>query len=181
MVICLERGANDSHMVQLMPLPFRRLLLQQNPEWLILLVTAYPGCPGKKAVKQNSFPGSVETLWYRNCSFASLRLKKLLTTTELPFLLVFIDAVAARTKCHDKQQSTGDRQRLKEVVLDKVTTILVSGHRPPCVEVYVDGKQPRDQHERRQARLVADGDENDECCADDVLDCLLYTSDAADE
>ena len=41
MVIFLERGAktaNDLHMVQLMPLPPRRLLLQQNPEWFILLV-----------------------------------------------------------------------------------------------------------------------------------------------
>ena len=48
----LERGANDLHMVRLMPLPPRRLLLQQNPEWFILLVPAYPGCPGKKAVKR---------------------------------------------------------------------------------------------------------------------------------
>ena len=52
MVICLERGANDLHMVQLMLLPPRHLLLQQNPEWFILLVPAYPGCPGKKAVRQ---------------------------------------------------------------------------------------------------------------------------------
>jgi len=28
MVICLARGANDLHMVQLMPLPLYRLLLQ---------------------------------------------------------------------------------------------------------------------------------------------------------
>jgi len=33
MVICLERGANDLHMVQLMPLPSHHLLLQKNPEW----------------------------------------------------------------------------------------------------------------------------------------------------
>ena len=52
MVICLERGANDLHMVQLMPLTPHYLLLQQNPEWFILLVLAYPGCPGKKAVKR---------------------------------------------------------------------------------------------------------------------------------
>ena len=39
MVICLEQGANDLHMVQLMPLPPRHLLLHQNPEWFILLVT----------------------------------------------------------------------------------------------------------------------------------------------
>ena len=52
MAVCLERGANDLHVVQLMPLPPHRLLLQQNPEWFILLVPAYPGCPGKKAVKR---------------------------------------------------------------------------------------------------------------------------------
>ena len=45
--ICLERGANDLHMVQLMPLSPHHLLLQQNPECFILLVPAYPGCPGK--------------------------------------------------------------------------------------------------------------------------------------
>ena len=54
MVICLERGANDLHMVQLMPLPPHHLLLQQNPEWFILLALApaYPSYPGKKAVKR---------------------------------------------------------------------------------------------------------------------------------
>ena len=35
----------------LLPLPPCHLLLQQNPEQFILLVPAYPGCPGKKAVK----------------------------------------------------------------------------------------------------------------------------------
>jgi len=50
-VVCLEQAANDLHMVQLMPLPPHHLLLQQNPGWFILLVPAYPGCPGKKAVK----------------------------------------------------------------------------------------------------------------------------------
>ena len=52
-VICLERGAIDLHMVQLMPLPPHHLLLQQNPEWFTRKVPAYPACPGKKAVKTN--------------------------------------------------------------------------------------------------------------------------------
>jgi len=43
-------GANDLHMVQLMPLPPHHLL--QNPEWFILLVPAYPGVLEKKAVKR---------------------------------------------------------------------------------------------------------------------------------
>jgi len=55
MAICLERGADCMHMVQLMPLP------SQNPiiTWLIeiqtgftFLVAAYPGYPGKEAVKR---------------------------------------------------------------------------------------------------------------------------------
>ena len=43
---------NDLYMVQLMPLPPHHLLLQQNPEQFILLVPAYPDCPGKKAIKR---------------------------------------------------------------------------------------------------------------------------------
>ena len=48
---CLEWGANDLHMVQLMPLlphPF----LQKNPEWFVLLVLAYPGCLEKRPLKE---------------------------------------------------------------------------------------------------------------------------------
>ena len=54
-VICLERGANCLHMVHLMPLP------SQNPIISCLiyiqadftfLVPAYPGCPGKEAIKR---------------------------------------------------------------------------------------------------------------------------------
>ena len=54
MVVCLERGADCLHMVQLMPLP------SQNPITSCLiyiqigftfLVPAEPGCLGKEAVK----------------------------------------------------------------------------------------------------------------------------------
>ena len=41
-VICLQRGENDLHMVQLMPLPPHHLLLHQNLEWFTFLVPAYP-------------------------------------------------------------------------------------------------------------------------------------------
>jgi len=34
MIICLEQGANDFYMVQLMSLPPHHLLLQLSPEWL---------------------------------------------------------------------------------------------------------------------------------------------------
>jgi len=50
-VISLERGANDLHMVQLMSLPPNHLLLQKNPEWFTFLMLAYPGCSRKKAIK----------------------------------------------------------------------------------------------------------------------------------
>jgi len=51
MVICRQRGANDLHMVQLMPLTPHHLLHHKNPEWFTFLVPAYPGCPGQQAVK----------------------------------------------------------------------------------------------------------------------------------
>ena len=54
MVICLEQGINDLHMVQLMPLPPYRLCLIKIPISLTFVVPAYPGCPGKKAVKRVS-------------------------------------------------------------------------------------------------------------------------------
>jgi len=50
MTVCLERGAHNLHIVQLMPLPPHHLLLQKNPEWFTFLVPAYPGCPGKKSL-----------------------------------------------------------------------------------------------------------------------------------
>jgi len=47
MVICLQQGANDLHMVQLMSMP-----PHHHPASLkSFLVPAYPGCPGKEAVK----------------------------------------------------------------------------------------------------------------------------------
>jgi len=50
MVICLERSANDLRMVQLMPLPSHHLFIKiQNG--FTFLMPAYPGCPGKEAVK----------------------------------------------------------------------------------------------------------------------------------
>jgi len=56
-VICLKRGAHCLHMVQLMPLH------TETPSYLasfkfrlvfVFLVPAYPGCPGKEAVKRVS-------------------------------------------------------------------------------------------------------------------------------
>ena len=49
-VICLERGARDLHMVQLMPLLLRHLCFRKSR--MVILVPAYPGSPGKKAVKR---------------------------------------------------------------------------------------------------------------------------------
>ena len=72
MVVCLERGANDLHMVQLKPLPPHHLLLQQNPEWFILLVPAYPGCPGKKAIKRLCVCEQVYFSQFKKCSFDNL-------------------------------------------------------------------------------------------------------------
>jgi len=50
MVICLERGA-DLHMAQLMPLPLTLSCSSKIQIGFTFLVPAYPGCPGKEAVK----------------------------------------------------------------------------------------------------------------------------------
>ena len=47
MVVCLERGADGLHMVQLMPLPSQNLMTR-----FTFLVPANRGCTGKAAVKR---------------------------------------------------------------------------------------------------------------------------------
>ena len=49
-VICLEPGA-DLHMAQLMPLPVTVSCFSKIQIGFTFLVPAYPGCPGKEAVK----------------------------------------------------------------------------------------------------------------------------------
>ena len=49
-VICLERGA-DLHMAQLMPLPLTVSCSSKTQIGFTFLVPAYPGSPGKEAVK----------------------------------------------------------------------------------------------------------------------------------
>jgi len=49
-VICLERGA-DLHMAQLMPLSLTVSCSNKIQIGFTFLVPAYPGCPGKEAVK----------------------------------------------------------------------------------------------------------------------------------
>jgi len=51
-VICLQQGTNDSHVVQRIPLPPHHLLLHENPEWFTFLVPVYRGCPATEAVKR---------------------------------------------------------------------------------------------------------------------------------
>ena len=52
MVICLEQGVNDLHMVQLMPLPPHHLLLHYNPEWFCLSGATLPRLSLKEAIEQ---------------------------------------------------------------------------------------------------------------------------------
>jgi len=50
-VICLERGA-DLHMAQLLPLPLTVSCYSKIQIGFTFLVPAYPGSPGKRAVKR---------------------------------------------------------------------------------------------------------------------------------
>jgi len=49
-VVCLERGAG-LHMAHLMPLPLTVSCSSKIQIGFTFLVPAYPGCPGKEAVK----------------------------------------------------------------------------------------------------------------------------------
>jgi len=51
MVICLELGA-DLHMAQLMPLPLTVSFFTKIQIGFTFLVPAYPGSPGKRAIKR---------------------------------------------------------------------------------------------------------------------------------
>jgi len=51
MVICLERGA-DLHMAQLMLLPLTVSCFSKIQIHFTFLVPAYPGSPGKRAIKR---------------------------------------------------------------------------------------------------------------------------------
>ena len=51
MVICLERDA-DLHMAQLMPLPLTVSCFSKIQIGFTFLVLAYPGSPGKRAIKR---------------------------------------------------------------------------------------------------------------------------------
>jgi len=51
MVICLERGADDLHMVQLMPLPSVTAFFIKIQIGFTFLVPAYPVCPDKEAIR----------------------------------------------------------------------------------------------------------------------------------
>ena len=52
MVICLERSANDLHMIRLMPLPFYHLCFNKIQLVYPSGTDLYSDSPGKKAVKQ---------------------------------------------------------------------------------------------------------------------------------
>jgi len=60
-VICLERDA-DLHTTQLMPLPLTVSCFSKIQIGFTFLVPAYPGCPGKEAVKWLCV---VLPFWYR--------------------------------------------------------------------------------------------------------------------
>jgi len=54
-VVCLQRDANDWHMVQLTPLVYHIICcFTKNPEWSTFQVPVHPCCrfAGKKAVKR---------------------------------------------------------------------------------------------------------------------------------
>jgi len=68
-VICLERGAYDLHMVQLMQLSPPIVCCLSIKIWngFTCLVLAYAGCPVKEAIEK------MQMLWSCNCAIVTLR------------------------------------------------------------------------------------------------------------
>jgi len=54
MIICLQCGANDLHVVQRMPLPPHHLLLHLNPDWFNLSGAGLPGMSWKSDHKNGA-------------------------------------------------------------------------------------------------------------------------------
>jgi len=67
MVICLERDA-DLHMAQLMPRPLTVSCLSKIQIGFTFLAPAYPGSPGKRAVKRVCVCVTVTVISYLNLS-----------------------------------------------------------------------------------------------------------------
>jgi len=61
MVICLERGTNDLHMVQLMPLPPPSSLARVKSRIVYLSGAGFPGCLGKWKKTLNGCSSSSKT------------------------------------------------------------------------------------------------------------------------
>jgi len=64
-VVCLERGANDLHVIQLMPLPPHHLLLHKNPEWFYLSGAGLPRLFWKRSRETGVCLWQVLLLMYR--------------------------------------------------------------------------------------------------------------------
>jgi len=83
-VICLERGADCWHLVQLMPLATPKshhLLPPRNPGWFTFLVPACLGCPGKGAIKRVA--AYIVCLYYCILNLDLSRLHRLVITLLL--------------------------------------------------------------------------------------------------
>ena len=71
MVICLEQGA-DLHMSQLMPLPLTVSCFSEIQIGFAFLVLAYPGSPGKRAVKCVCVCAYIQTVSFCTLKYVSV-------------------------------------------------------------------------------------------------------------
>ena len=86
MVICLERGA-DLHMAQLMPLPLTVSCFSKIEIGFTVLVPAYPGSPGQRAIKQVCVCVLLENLMVKKNYENQLRINRVTTMSLMsPFL-----------------------------------------------------------------------------------------------
>ena len=120
MVICLEQGA-DLHTAQLMPLPLPISCFIKIQIGYTFLVPAYPGCPGKEAVKWLLLLLLLPTSWRRKPAGIEI-------TPLSPCVYTVVEGVEFRTVdvFHQERRETASVvNELSDIHILSWTTLIV--------------------------------------------------------
>ena len=128
MVICLERGA-DLHMAQMMPLPLTVSCFSKIQIGFTFLVLAYPGGPGKRAVKRVCiFVCYLYILIFMHCMEQVLTLLFSIHTASLYRVVTLSEVSFVRFTCYLQQTYIFDSFLLSTFRL-RFVSISTSVHR----------------------------------------------------
>ena len=85
---------------------------------------------------------------------------------------MLVHAHAARPKRDHEKKAPDDGESLEKIILEEIAHGAVGRDVPPGVGVEIKDGEPENEDEGRELGLVTDGDEDDECGADEVGDDL---------